>query len=1000
MASRGGGHPSRGAGPPGGGRGNGNAGGRGWEGGHGGRGWNSGNNGGRGSNFVQGGPSGTAGSGSGGNSGHDTENHDNIFADGVFRAAPGRPNNGAGGYRNNQGFNRYNERRNFGGNGGNFWYNERRYTGYPNGRNVNPRQNDTADGLTVIQRQLVKEAAEALARQFVERQPDPVRSSDAPMQSAESQPMGPVAHAQPAVQMLQGRDYQLVLTSASLVRTGDAEGKIDETLGIEVFLPPKHSVEGILELYHENYNIALVRLKHDLTTAISPQDIFNVRESTENKSVVAIGRGPKRSHGLLMASMGEAKGKYKTEHKNKRSTGLAKKLYCPDLLISTCQIKKVGIGGPLIDLDGSFIGMNFYEESETTPFLPRKTIVTVLHKGFDLLERAAEPMDKVSGCGEESSSSSSAMESFVKNLQLKRKMVMERRSVEQRFRNELREKMMDAPFEPETFGDLDSTKKISDSILRRGVVSVALLSEDVLVYACSGISVSHTHANIQAHQSVFVTSARLAQKFNDNRTRDDNLRIEVRASEGRTLHGFLYLYDEKKGIAIVTSFCLHYVYAMDTCNPLDLPGGTLDNDLFAFGRAIDGTLMGASCSHPVFKDKGISTVNCEITESGHGGPLLYLPPGGSGHIVGLTVKSGHGKITFLPTKQLHNWLQRFLKKTRKNSHFRGYSLPKGVKTVIPSGFMVRSKVLQSLGYPLPPPLVFELNGRLTGTFEEYFGQLHYWKGYPFDTTYDNGPNPIWYQLGERVTQEISQSVVSIASFKDNTRCFACTGLLITGKDCPLVLTSASLLRTDDAEGEIDEKLKIEVFLPRNHTVQGILELYHEYYNIAVVRLKSDLTVAICPQDILNVTESRNTKSVGRASIGRSVVAIGRGTKKCHGLLMASMGEVKGKYKAITERKRKRSTGLVKKPDCQDLLLSTCQIKKVGIGGPLIGLDGSFIGMNFYDESGTTPFLPRKEILTVVRQGFNLLERWPVSKPYWFLGGQVHPLDQLVGKVLQ
>jgi hypothetical protein len=43
---------------------------------------------------------------------------------------------------------------------------------------------------------------------------------------------------------------------------------------------------------------------------------------------------------------------------------------------------------------------------------------------------------------------------------------------------------------------------------------------------------------------------------------------------------------------------------------------------------------------------------------------------------------------------------------------------------------------------------------------------------------------------------------------DNTRCFACTGLLITGKDCPLVLTSASLLRTDDAEGEIDENLKV------------------------------------------------------------------------------------------------------------------------------------------------------------------------------------------------
>jgi hypothetical protein len=112
-------------------------------------------------------------------------------------------------------------------------------------------------------------------------------------------------------------------------------------LQIEVFLPPNNSVEGILELYHENYNIALVRLKYDLTTAISPQDIFNVRESTENKSVVAIGRGPKRSHGLLMASMGEAKGKYETEHKSKRSTGVDKKVYCPDLLMSTCQIKKV-----------------------------------------------------------------------------------------------------------------------------------------------------------------------------------------------------------------------------------------------------------------------------------------------------------------------------------------------------------------------------------------------------------------------------------------------------------------------------------------------------------------------------------------------------------------------------------------------------------------------------------------------------------------------------------
>jgi hypothetical protein len=43
---------------------------------------------------------------------------------------------------------------------------------------------------------------------------------------------------------------------------------------------------------------------------------------------------------------------------------------------------------------------------------------------------------------------------------------------------------------------------------------------------------------------------------------------------------------------------------------------------------------------------------------------LYFDPDGFGHIVGLIVKSGEGKITLLPTKKLHGWLQRFLNITR------------------------------------------------------------------------------------------------------------------------------------------------------------------------------------------------------------------------------------------------------------------------------------------------------------------------------------------------
>jgi len=53
------------------------------------------------------------------------------------------------------------------------------------------------------------------------------------------------------------------------------------------------------------------------------------------------------------------------------------KLDCKELSTSTCKISKVGIGGPLVDSDGYFVGMNFYDE-EATPFLPREIILECL----------------------------------------------------------------------------------------------------------------------------------------------------------------------------------------------------------------------------------------------------------------------------------------------------------------------------------------------------------------------------------------------------------------------------------------------------------------------------------------------------------------------------------------------------------------------------------------------------------------------------------------------
>ncbi|XBJ07406.1 hypothetical protein VPH35_012931 [Triticum aestivum] len=72
--------------------------------------------------------------------------------------------------------------------------------------------------------------------------------------------------------------------------------------------------------------------------------------------------------------------KDEVEHRYKRC-----KLKCKALKLSSCRIKKAGIGGPLIDFDdGNFVGMNFYDGSTTTPFLPRSTILRVLNSGVDL----------------------------------------------------------------------------------------------------------------------------------------------------------------------------------------------------------------------------------------------------------------------------------------------------------------------------------------------------------------------------------------------------------------------------------------------------------------------------------------------------------------------------------------------------------------------------------------------------------------------------------------
>jgi len=134
-----------------------------------------------------------------------------------------------------------------------------------------------------------------------------------------------------------------ILTSASLIRHSRRADEILKNLRIEVFLPSKERASGILQHYNLHYNIALVRVND-----YSPSHPIKIQHRRrDNREVLAVGRI--FTSGELMASRGH-KDSMVCEHD------------CGHLHFSRCRISKAGIGGPLLDFDGKFVGMNFYDK--------------------------------------------------------------------------------------------------------------------------------------------------------------------------------------------------------------------------------------------------------------------------------------------------------------------------------------------------------------------------------------------------------------------------------------------------------------------------------------------------------------------------------------------------------------------------------------------------------------------------------------------------------------
>ncbi|RLN35969.1 hypothetical protein C2845_PM03G03310 [Panicum miliaceum] len=391
-----------------------------------------------------------------------------------------------------------------------------------------------------------------------------------------------------------------------------------------------------------------------------------------------------------------------------------------------------------------------------------------------------------------------------------------------------------------------------------------------------------------------------------------------------------------------------------------------DGHVLAAGRAFDsGSFMAMHGSLSNESPDIFLSDSEDFTEAALGGPLVGKDDRFHGMIVDLCHDGFENRkcAKFLSLKSLYERLELFQILNPKEIRLRDFSLPEGVSSVVPSGFLKTSYRLRSLGYPMPPPLVLEFNDRLHNRFEDTSGELRAWKGYPFGAPPKDYFKCVWKQLQKEVVTNISRRVVSLASFNnDYSRSFACTGLLIKWHGSrttrTVVLTSANLVRSWGNEDEID-----------NLRCQERFQCYST-------------------KDIFN----------GKKVSAKKVVAIGH--DPIYGLLMAIMGEVKSSKKGVL--------------NCKELRCSTSKIKKAGIGGPHIDFDGSFVGMNFYDGSDVTPFLPRHKVVNALKgvknsrlpseSGVNPVRldvirgeeknRWPVPKAYWYHGG----LDEDVYKV--
>ncbi|KAL6652900.1 hypothetical protein ACP70R_011825 [Stipagrostis hirtigluma subsp. patula] len=475
------------------------------------------------------------------------------------------------------------------------------------------------------------------------------------------------------------------------------------------------------------------------------------------------------------------------------------------------------------------------------------------------------------------------------------------------------------------------------SNLSKSVVSLVLSNGQTVLFASSGIAIE-----CQRNVTKFLTSANLVRALKDATKRKDAMRrcddvwIEVR-HDGNVRIGLLEEYDLDHEIAVVKVMSL-----LDVCGvPLHHEVKFLPNcEVVAVGRDVSGNLVIRSgrltvCSWASQPDDSKYQMfsTCKFSKDLQGAALFDIY---RGNFVGMNLFSDVEGSIFLPRSIIHERLEhlrtypqrrvfvQLARAVRDNGLATGDKLYAHAEAC--KDFLNKTRIgyLVSLGYPRPSLHEIDRDMILINTFEEPFGD-EYTKG-------------AWSELGRRVSSNIFRNVVALASFNGERRFFACTGFFINfDNEYTTIMTSASLIRCLDGGMKIVEGLRISVLLPNKQHREGILRHYSLQHNVALVTIENFRAVRplVLKPDLLNLSSK--------------LVAVGR----CYqsGVLMAASGIIVDNEET---------------PECGLLGYSTCKITKAGIGGPLVDVDGKFIGMNFYGQIEGTPFVPCETLWDIMQ----------------------------------